>query len=187
MSKVCVNNNNIKFKTSMKRCFFILVAVCLLSSCSMTKLFPVSPNDEFTAKYVGKTVADIVQEFGNPFNVGSDGKSGMILSYEHVVEEFMSANLEDAEMTGGSGSGAVVAMNYSGDEYAESSQSDAPMGTSTVVYKHFYVDKNSVCYKVDTNDYLKGGLYRKYFNRVAITEVSLVAVLATLINLFVLR
>lgn len=156
----------------MKRVFIIL-AICLLASCSMTKTFPVTPNDEFTKAYVGKNVSEIVSEYGDPNFVKSDGPRGMILSYEEEITEFIatnaSENMED-DMA-----------NDSGFDY---SQDDARPTGNIIVYKHFYIDKDDICYKVDTNDYLKGGQYRKYFNRVTITELSLLGLLIALVNIF---
>lgn len=88
-----------------------------------------------------------------------------MMRFEKTVEEFLTFTEEDTSISS-----------------EESSSSDAYSSNKVLVYKNFYFDNANSCYKVETNDYLKGGEYRKYYDRMTIAELSGIGVFFILLN-----
>lgn len=156
----------------MRNIILVLLAIMAVS-CSTTKQFAVTPSEEFESVFVGLTANDIMDAYGKPTRIDANGE-GVILVYESVVEEFRSS--EDDSDT------ATTTNSYGMEESSDEGETVAS-GNYVTVYKYFYLDRDCYCYKVDTNDYIKGGVYRKYFNKITIVEMSIIAVLAIIINL----
>ena len=112
---------------AFKSISLILACSILLVSCYTTQYIPLQ--DEYNARFNGKTYTEIVELVGPPDRIVPDGQGGEIMVYENK-----SLNGEyEGIATGGITSGSI-------------NLSESKKQTS------FFVDENKVCYKVKTND-----------------------------------
>lgn len=137
----------------MRRIFgFCIVAAVLaaMTSCGTARRLEQLPTEEeeLTQRWAGKEYSDIVQEYGEPDHVTSDGKDGSLLIYEDF------ATVMETEKS--------LVFN---DDY-----------TTTVrekrSYTHFFLDQEGFCYLVKTNRYVPGTAREKARDRIFLTTVG---------------
>ena len=107
----------------MKR-FIAALILCgiLLSSCSAT--YEVSIKNDLTKLFVGLKHHEIIKIMGAPTRETSDGLGGLILVYEDVEYESISSFLKNSSVT----------------------------NTKPIIgYIHHYINKDGLCYNVETN------------------------------------
>ena len=118
----------------MKNTLFCLtVLLCVLSSCSVTT--KVNMADDYYAAYAGKSYSFIVNNWGAPNRVESDGADGKILIYETYTHSTSGSSYSYAPNT------AEIRSNTSDLRH----------------YAEFYLSSNDSCYKVRTNHMKDGG------------------------------
>ena len=131
---------------------FCIVATVLaaMTSCGTARRLEQLPTEEeeLTQRWAGKEYSDIVQGYGEPDRVTSDGKDGSLLSYEDF------ATVMETEKS--------LVFN---DDY-----------TTTVrekrSYTHFFLDQEGFCYLVKTNRYVPGTAREKARHRIFLTTVG---------------
>ena len=113
---------------------FPLFVLCLaLSSCGSIRQALVSMEEEYNRTWSGKSHSEIVQTFGAPDRVMSDGKDGSILVYERT--ELFSSSYVYPLVPG------PVGPSVSTEKY----------------YTHFFLTGEGRCYLVKTNQVMPGG------------------------------
>ena len=118
----------IKSKTFKSICFLLSCSI-ILASCYSTKY--VSLQDDYNAKYNGKSHAEIIELLGPPDRTTSDGKGGEILIYEVKKQK------------GGYSDNGSVNLTESKKQTC------------------IFIDENKICYNVTTDDKKEERYYDK--------------------------
>ena len=133
---------------------FCIVATVLaaMTSCGSARRYEQLPTveEEMTLRWAGKEYSDIVQSYGAPDRIVTDGKDGSILVYETfstVMETEKSLVFED---------------------YTTTVKKDKK-------YTHFFLDPEGFCYLVKTNRLVSGTARAKANSRFWITTLGTMA------------
>ena len=73
-------------------CRLLLAAVCVLAGCG-----DVYSRDDFRTAVVGKSAAEVSQQFGKPDTVDSPDPSHTVWTYKHKTFDLANQNKRDAE------------------------------------------------------------------------------------------
>ena len=127
----------------MKKLLFKLAVVmfmsCLFMSCTVTRTYTVSKENDYQKAFVGASHNEIVSAFGAPDRQTSDGAGGTILIYERTTTRTTS----DSQAT-------AYNVNYYNRTYTPGVHSNSTT-TQNTSYVHIFVDQDGVCYNVKTN------------------------------------
>ena len=129
----------------MRTIFFLIPAAMLaaMTSCGTSKYIP-TEEEELTQNWAGKEYSDIVQSYGAPDRVETDGKDGSILVYEEFAT-VINRQTDSRETVFG------------------------PSVTTTITnrdkkyFTHFFLNPEGYCYLVKTNRDVPGSARDKQF------------------------
>lgn len=112
---------------------------CLFMSCTVTRTYTVSKENDYQKAFVGANHNEIVSAFGAPDRQTSDGAGGTILIYEKTTTQTTS----DSQAT-------AYNVNYYNRTYTPGVHSNSTT-TQNTSYVHIFIDQDGVCYNVKTN------------------------------------
>ena len=112
---------------------------CLFMSCTVTRTYTVSKENDYQKAFVGASHNEIVSAFGAPDRQTSDGAGGTILIYEKTTTQTTS----DSQAT-------AYNVNYYNRTYTPGVHSNSTT-TQNTSYVHIFIDQDGVCYNVKTN------------------------------------
>ena len=112
---------------------------CLFMSCTVTRTYTVSKENDYQKAFVGASHNEIVSAFGAPDRQTSDGAGGTILIYEKTTTQTTS----DSRAT-------AYNVNYYNRTYTPGVHSNSTT-TQNTSYVHIFIDQDGVCYNVKTN------------------------------------
>ena len=129
----------------MRRIFaFCIVATVLaaMTSCGASRRYEKLPTveEELTQRWAGKEYSDIVQSYGAPDRIASDGKDGSILVYENVSTVLKTEK------------------SLSFDDYTTKISEEKE-------FMHFFLNPEGFCYLVKTNKLVPDTARGKASNR----------------------
>lgn len=138
-----------KYQNTMRTIHLFIAAamLCTMISCGTARQLP-TEEEELTQTWTGKEYNDIVQSFGAPDRVATDGKDGSILIYE----------------------------DFSSVVESDTRQQDSVFGprvTTTITnknekeYTHFFLNPEGFCYLVKTNRAIPGSARDRYWTKTA--------------------
>lgn len=134
--------------TQMKHYLSLIVSIIviiIMPSCSVAKRIHKYEN-EYNQLWVGKTYAEIVNEYGAPRSE-PDGRDGIILSYER---------------------------------YSKPSESNRII----LLYTHFYLDENGICYSVKSNHAMPNGYIERRYKTLGLFTVGILGVGGLIAGIF---
>ena len=105
----------------MRHFYLLLLALLAVTACSTTRRVSTAPAPSST--WVGCTTSEILEAMGSPVRIDGDGKDGSILVYES-------------------------APGYDDPKY---DIFDPQASAQSRQYARFYLDREGLCYHVDTN------------------------------------
>ena len=109
------------FHKGMRHFYLLLLALLAVTACSTTRRVSTAPAPSST--WVGCTTSEILEAMGSPVRIDGDGRDGSILVYES-------------------------APGYDDPKY---DIFDPQASAQSRQYARFYLDREGLCYHVDTN------------------------------------
>ena len=123
---------------------FCIVATVLaaMTSCGAARRYEQLPTveEELTQRWAGKEYSDIVQGYGAPDRIASDGKDGSILVYETISTSMSTSK------------------SLMFDNYSTTVKEDKE-------FMHFFLNPEGFCYLVKTNQLVDGTARAKASSR----------------------
>ncbi|MBR5255734.1 MAG: hypothetical protein IKV62_03040 [Bacteroidales bacterium] len=128
----------------MRTYFYLITAAMLaaMTSCGTAKYIP-TEEEELTQTWAGKEYSDIVQSYGAPDRVETDGKDGSIMVYEEFAN-------------------VLESQTNTRDTIFGPSVSTTVTNRDKKLYTNFFLNPEGHCYLVKTNREVPGSAMEKH-------------------------